>query len=148
MLERQRVVNTVTGHRHHVAALLQCNDHVLLLLGRDTTENIVGRGSLGKLRAVLGQGRGINRAGGGVHTRSLCGGGNRERVITREDLQRHTLTVEVLHNLRGVRAHVLAENHEQNRGSVRRNLLDGLTLLVTHHGRGMGQHHRAQTQSR
>ena len=148
MLKCQSVVNAVTGHRHHMAALLQGNHHVLLLLGRHTTENIVSSRSLRKLRTVLRQGRGINRAGGGVHTRSLCGGGNRERVITREDLQRHTLTVEVLHNLRGVRAHVLAENHEQNRGSVRRNLLDGLTLLVTHHGRGMGQHHRAQTQSR
>ena len=104
--------------------------------------------SLSKLRTILGQSRRINRTRGSIHARSLRGRCHSERVITREDLQRHALTVEILHNLRRIRTHILTENHEQNRGSIRRNLLDRLILLIADHRRSMRQNHRAQAQRR
>ena len=148
MLKRQSIVNAVTGHRNHMAALLQSNHHVLLLLGRHTTENIVSSRSLSKLRTVLRQSRRINRTRRRIHARSLRSRSHSERVITREDLQSHTLTVEILHNFRRIRTHILTENHEQNRGSIRRDLLDRLILLIANHRRSMRQNHRAQTQRR
>ena len=148
MLECQSVINAVTGHRHHMATLLQSNHHVLLLLGRHTTENIVSSRSLSELRTVLRQSRSINRARRSIHTRSLRSCSHSERIITREDLQSHALTVEILHNLRCIRTHILTENDEQNRGSIRRDLLDRLILLIANHRGSMCQNHSAQTQCR
>ena len=146
MLECQSVINAVTGHRHHMATLLQSNHHVLLLLGRHTTENIVSSRSLSELRTVLRQSRSINRTRRSIHTRSLRSCSHSERIITREDLQSHALTVEILHNLRCIRTHILTENDEQNRGSIRRDLLDRLILLIANHRGSMCQNHSAQTQ--
>ena len=71
VFEGERIVNTVAGHCHDVPLLFERDHHVLLLLGRNATENIVGCGGLGEFGAVFRQGRGINRARRNIHAGGL-----------------------------------------------------------------------------
>ena len=71
MFEGERIVNAIAGHCYDVPLLFERDHHVLLLLGRNATENIVGCGGLGEFGAVFRQGRGINRARRNIHTGGL-----------------------------------------------------------------------------
>ena len=146
MFEGKRIVNAVAGHRHHVPLLLEGDHHVLLLLRRNTAKDIVFLRRLSKLRAVLGQCRGVNSASGHIHTSGLSCSAHSERVVTGEHLQRHTLAPKILHNLGGISAHILTENHEQHRRVIGRYALHRVAVIVTHHCGGMRQNHSAQPQ--
>ena len=127
----------------------QSNHHVLLLLRRHTTENIVSSRSLSEASD-----RPQAESKHQPHPQTLsmpavfAAAATVNGFITREDLQSHTLTVEILHIL-GASARTFSRKiTEQNRGSIRRDLLDRLILLVANHRRSMRQNHRAQTQRR
>ena len=64
VLQRQRVVHAVAGHRHDVALRLQRADHRPLLLGRDPPEHPVLLEHLGHLVLVLGELAGVVAAVG------------------------------------------------------------------------------------
>ena len=105
VLQRERVVHAVAGHRDHVPARLQRADHRPLLLRRDPAEHRVVLEHVGQLVDVVGQLPGVEPASSGARepdpSRDRA---DRARVVARDHLEGDALLVEVARASRRRRA--------------------------------------------
>ena len=118
VLQRQRVVDAVAGHRDHVTLRLERADHGALLLRRDPAEHPVLLEHLRHLVLVLGKLAGVVAAARVVEADTRGDRGDGPRVVARDHPQLHSLRGEVGEGLRRVGPHLLGEHHQRHRREV------------------------------
>ena len=115
MLEREHIVDTITGHRDGPLPQMQRIDHRLLLRRRHPSEHTVVIDRTGKLLGILGQLPRVDRVIGAGDTRSFCDRTHRRGVIPGDHLHRDALVEEVADGVRSIRAQHLIDDDERDR---------------------------------
>ena len=124
VLERERVVDAVAGHRDHVPVALQRLHQHALLLGRHPAENRCLLGDLAQFLRVDADRAGIDDViGPDIQTDPAGDGADRRRVVAGDDLDPDALILEVLQRLRGVRPDLFGERDQRHRRHPGRQLL-------------------------
>ena len=120
VLQRERVVHAVAGHRDDVPLRLQRADHRPLLLRRDPPEHrVLPRARRPCSSWSSGSSRASNPPSASGSPTRCRHRGDRARVVARDHLQRDALLVEVGERLGRVGADLLGEHDERRPARAR-----------------------------